>query len=42
MTELNTLAKRLGVTRIEYQKRMSAVDTLALELKDDCGLNILP
>ena len=42
MTELNTLGKRLGVRRIEYQKRISAVDTLAQELKDDWGLNKLP
>lgn len=42
MTELNDLAKRLGVVRIEYKESISAVDTLAQELKDDWGLNKLP
>ena len=37
MKELNNLANRLGVARIEYKERIDALTNLAKEVKKDWG-----
>jgi hypothetical protein len=42
MKELNSLANKMGVARIEYKKRIDALTVLAKEVKKDWGIKQLP